>query len=73
MFDYKISNEYLEAGFNAMGAELVHLQDLKKGQEYMWSGDSTYWNRVSPVLFPFVGKLEGQSYQYKGQRYENIP
>ena len=32
MFDYKISNEYLEAGFNAMGAELVHLQDLEKGQ-----------------------------------------
>ncbi|RKI41658.1 aldose 1-epimerase family protein [bacterium D16-51] len=73
MFDYKISNGYLEAGFNAKGAELVHLQDLEKGQEYMWSGDSTYWNRVSPVLFPFVGKLEGQSYQYKGQRYENIP
>lgn len=73
MFDYKISNEWLEAGVNAKGAELVHLQDLKKKQEYMWSGDETYWNRVSPVLFPFVGKLNRQRYQYKEQWYENIP
>lgn len=73
MSDYKIFNEYLEAGINAKGAELVHLQDLEKGCEYMWSGDAAYWNRVSPVLFPFVGKLNGQRYWYKGQSYENIP
>ena len=73
MFDYKIFNEYLEAGINAKGAELVHLQDSEKGYEYMWSGDAAYWNRVSPVLFPFVGKLNGQRYWYKEQVYENIP
>lgn len=73
MFDYKISNEWLEAGINTKGAELVHLRDLEKEQEYMWSGDGTYWNRVSPILFPFVGKLNRQRYQYKGRWYENIP
>lgn len=39
----------------------------------MWCGDAKYWGRVSPVLFPFVGKLEGQKYTHNGKVYENIP
>lgn len=73
MWDYMISNDYLEVGVNVKGAEVVHLSSQKTGNEYMWSGDDKYWNRVSPVLFPFVGKLQGQRYQYEGRWYENIP
>ena len=72
MADYKIQNDVLEAGINRKGAELVSLIRRKDGRQYMWSGDAAYWNRVSPVLFPFVGKLNGQRYQYEGKWYEGI-
>lgn len=72
MAGYYISNEYIKAGFSAKGAELVQLQNLENGRDYLWSGDPKYWNRVSPVLFPFVGKLQDQRYQYEGQWYEGI-
>lgn len=72
MADYIIKNEFLEAGINNKGAELTSLVRKKDGRQYMWSGDATYWNRVSPVLFPFVGKLNGQRYRYKDNWYEGI-
>ncbi|MCI9078702.1 MAG: aldose 1-epimerase family protein [Lachnospiraceae bacterium] len=70
--DYTIKNDVIEAGINKKGAELVSLVRIKDGRQYMWNGDAAYWNRVSPVLFPFVGKLNGQRYQYKGIWYEGI-
>lgn len=72
MIDYILKNDLIEAGVNIKGAELVSLIRRRDGRQYMWSGDATYWNRVSPVLFPFVGKLDGQRYQHKGIWYENI-
>lgn len=58
---------------NTHGAELVSLKSIETDREYMWCGDAEYWGRVSPVLFPFVGKLEGQRYRHNGVVYENIP
>jgi len=72
MADYIIKNDRLEAGINQKGAELVSLIRSTGSRQYMWSGDAAYWNRVSPVLFPFVGKLNGQRYRYKDVWYEGI-
>lgn len=72
MADYIIKNGVLEAGINQKGAELVSLVRSSDNRQYMWSGDANYWNRVSPVLFPFVGKLNGQKYKYKDVWYEGI-
>lgn len=69
----QIRNDYITIGVNTHGAELVSLKANDTGREYMWSGDAKYWGRVSPVLFPFVGKLEKQRYLYKGITYEKIP
>lgn len=72
MADYIIKNEVLEAGINQKGAELVSLIRNSDNRQYMWSGDEKYWNRVSPVLFPFVGKLNGQKYKHENVWYEGI-
>lgn len=72
MADYTIKNGILEAGINQKGAELVSLIRSSDNRQYMWSGDSKYWGRVSPVLFPFVGKLNGQKYKYRDVWYEKI-
>ena len=52
---YTLTNSYLKATFESFGAELISLQDTD-GKEYVWCGDSAFWGRHSPVLFPFVGK-----------------
>lgn len=73
MSRYAIENEEIKIEVNLHGAELVSLVDKETGAEYMWSGDGAYWNRVSPVLFPFVGKLKDLSYTYEGKVYGNVP
>lgn len=73
METYYIENEKIKIGINLHGAELVSVVKKETGKEYMWCGDAKYWGRVSPVLFPFVGKLNQQKYVHNGIIYENIP
>lgn len=51
------------------GAEPVRLIRKSDGRDLLWCGDPAYWNRHAPVLFPFVGKVQGGSYLYRGVRY----
>lgn len=65
---YTLKNARLEATFESFGAELTALKD-DAGKDYLWCGDSTFWGRHSPVLFPFVGKVKDGKYRYKGVEY----
>ena len=51
-----ISNGSLTASIDAMGAQLMSLQ--KGESEYLWQGDSNWWPRRAPILFPIVGVLK---------------
>ena len=51
-----ISNNSLIASIDTMGAQLM---SLRKGEsEYLWQGDSNWWPRRAPILFPIVGVLK---------------
>ena len=67
--NYEIKNEYIKAKIKSFGAELNSLQKCAEELEYIWQGDSKYWNRHSPILFPIVGRLKEDSYFYKNQKY----
>ena len=67
--NYEIKNEYIKAKIKSFGAELNSLQKINEDLEYIWQGDSKYWNRHSPILFPIVGRLKNDSYFYKNQKY----
>lgn len=64
---YTLENKFLKATFTSQGAELISLK--KEDTEYIWQGDPTFWNRHTPVLFPFVGGLKNKSYTYKDVSY----
>lgn len=64
-----LENNHLIADINKLGAELRSLRSKTSYHEYMWSGDSAYWGKTSPVLFPFVGGLKGDKYRYRGRSY----
>ncbi len=51
-----ISSNSLTASIDTMGAQLMN---LRKGEsEYLWQGDSNWWPRRAPILFPIVGVLK---------------
>ena len=66
---YSIENNRICAEVDSHGAELCSLFGKKRRQEYLWWADPHYWNRSSPVLFPFVGRLKDHAYQYQGRHY----
>lgn len=51
------------------GAELMEIVDIATERSYLWYGDSAYWGRRSPVLFPIVGSLKNKEYKYNGKGY----
>ena len=64
-----IENEHLRASFNSKGAELQRITGVDSGTEYLWSGDADYWPKFSPVLFPIIGALKENTYQFEGEKY----
>ncbi|WP_227994882.1 aldose 1-epimerase family protein [Oceanobacillus sp. CFH 90083] len=65
-----MENDWLKVEIESKGAEIRAVKNKKNKIDYMWTGDSTYWGRVSPVLFPIVGRLKGDNYQLEGKTYE---
>lgn len=65
----QISNEKLTVQVSPQGAELQSIARNDTGLEYLWSGDPAFWGKKSPVLFPIVGGLKDNTYQYRGDHY----
>ncbi|MFD1064930.1 aldose 1-epimerase family protein [Oceanobacillus locisalsi] len=64
-----IENDWLKVEVESKGAEIRAVEHKKNNLNYMWTGDSAYWGRVAPVLFPIVGQLKGDQYQVDGEKY----
>jgi galactose mutarotase-like enzyme len=65
----KIENEHLSVEADTSGAELSSVFFKKEHKEYLWQADPKWWPRKAPVLFPFVGKLNNNTYKVNGQTY----
>ena len=66
--NYTLNNGILTISVAANGAELTSLKD-SRGKEYLWQGDEKTWNRQSPILFPFIGRLKNKEFIYEGKKY----
>lgn len=69
MSSVRLKNESIEVLLSPVGAELRSLRRSDTDVEYMWSGDPAFWDRVSPILFPVVGRLHNDAYTWQGRRY----
>lgn len=63
-----IKNAFVTATINSFGAELCSLKN-KDNIEYIWEGNSEFWGKHSPILFPIVGTLKNNSYLYNETVY----
>lgn len=64
-----LENDYLRITIKEEGAELTSVFDKQSAYEFLWQGDPTYWGRQAPVLFPIVGRLKENTYDYQGHTY----
>lgn len=64
-----IENQQLRLSIHPKGAELQGIFQKEFQTEYMWSGDPAFWGKHSPLLFPIVGTLKGNTYHYQGRSY----
>jgi len=64
---YELKNKKYAIKVDSLGAELKSFS--LNDEEYLYLGDSKYWHRSSPVLFPNVGKLKNNNYIYKNKNY----
>ncbi len=61
----EIASGRLAARIDPFGAELQSLTDAQ-GRQYMWSGDPAFWSGRAPLLFPIVGRLNGDVLRVDG-------
>lgn len=64
----EIGNGTLTARIDPLGAELVSLRD-PHGRELMTDADPAYWTGHAPLLFPIVGRLNGDTLRVDGRDY----
>jgi galactose mutarotase-like enzyme len=64
----EIGNDQLSAAINPLGAELTHLRDAGDS-ELMTDADPAYWTGHAPILFPIVGRLNGDALRIDGRDY----
>lgn len=63
-----IRSDGLSALIDPLGAELVSLRDAD-GRELMTDADPAFWTGHAPILFPIVGRLNGDVLRLDGRTY----
>ena len=67
---YVLENDILTIGINPKGAELNSIFHKHHQLEYLWQANPAIKEKKSPVLFPIVGGLKGNTYVYNQQSYQ---
>ena len=62
-----LQNDVLAVEINELGAQLHSIKRRDNGLEYLWQGDARSWGRQAPILFPFVGRLKDDQYEFDHQ------
>ena len=69
MTTISINNDQITAQFKTLGAELFSLKD-KNNKEFIWEGNPDFWGKHSPILFPIVGSLKNNTFEYPKNKME---
>lgn len=65
-----LQNNLLKVEISSFGAELQSIRSERTGAEYLYQGNTPFWGRRSPVLFPLVGAVWQGSYSLDGRSFE---
>ncbi len=65
-----LKNNLLTVEIESHGAELQSIINNKTGQQYLYQGNTRFWGRRSPVLFPIVGSVWDNEFIMDGKTYQ---
>lgn len=65
-----LENENLLVESKNFGAEITRIFSKKRNKDILWNGDSKFWGRHSPVLFPIVGRLKDNETYIENDLYK---
>lgn len=65
-----LKNDLLTVEIDSHGAELQNIVNNHNGYKYLYQGDTPFWGRRSPVLFPIVGSVWDGKFRMDGREYE---
>ena len=66
----ELENDLVKVGIKDLGAEVSSFINKENNTEHMWQADASIWGRHAPILFPFVGQVNGGKYLFEGKEYE---
>ena len=65
----ELKNQLLKVTIDSLGAELQGIEDVRTAHQFLYQGNTKYWNRRSPVLFPIVGSVWNGHYRMDGKDF----
>jgi galactose mutarotase-like enzyme len=65
-----LRSEKLKVEISEQGGELISVVRCDDNIEFIWTGDSDYWGRHAPILFPIVGKVKDNQYRIGDKSYK---
>ncbi len=65
-----LKNHMFSLTINPLGAEWTSWKNNWTNQEYLFQKNPDSWMRQAPLLFPIVGRLLDNRYQYRDQFYD---
>lgn len=65
----RLCNDLLTVTIDSHGAEVQSIVNNRTGEQYLYQGNTKFWGRRSPVLFPIVGSVWDGRYFMDGKEY----
>lgn len=65
--NYTMKNSEITLDIKLKGAEINSIK--YNDTEYLWQGDSAFWGKKAPILFPAVGRLKESKTKINGKTY----
>ncbi|WP_164508368.1 aldose 1-epimerase family protein [Companilactobacillus kedongensis] len=66
----KLKNKNFSVDISEKGAEIQHIYNNAEEFNYIWDDkDKKYWKRHAPILFPFIGRSNDNTYLVNGKEY----
>ena len=69
---YTLENDQISVKVKQLGAELCSYFDKENSREIIWSGNTEFWGRHAPILFPIIGKVENNTYTINKHGHRKI-
>ena len=58
-----LNNHQSLVKISTSGAQIMQWRDTFISRNILWELNEEFWNRVSPILFPIVGRLKNDTYR----------